>query len=68
MPLYFLNLFNFLVADVRDGLGPFLGVFLQQNHWQVNKIGFVMTLAGLTSIIITTPVSMLIDHIRYKKI
>lgn len=67
MPLYFLNLFNFLVADVRDGLGPFLGVFLQQNHWQVNKIGFVMTLAGLTSIIITTPVSMLIDHIRYKK-
>lgn len=67
MPLYFLNLFNFLVADVRDGLGPFLGVFLQQHHWQVHKIGFVMALAGLTSILITTPVSMLIDHIHYKK-
>lgn len=67
MPLFFLNLFNFLVADVRDGLGPFLGVFLQQNHWQVDKIGLVMTLAGLTGVIITTPISMLIDNIVYKK-
>lgn len=67
MSLIFLNLFNFLVADVRDGLGPFLGVFLQQNHWQVDTIGLVMTLAGLTGVVITTPISILIDNIIYKK-
>jgi hypothetical protein len=25
-----LNATNFFMADVRDGLGPFLGVFLQE--------------------------------------
>ena len=31
--LVFLSLLCFTLADVRDGLGPFLGVFLQENNW-----------------------------------
>ena len=33
---------NFFIADVRDGLGPFLGVFLQSNGWTPAEIGIVM--------------------------
>jgi predicted MFS family arabinose efflux permease len=38
---------NFFMADVRDGLGPFLGVFLQEQSWSPAEIGFVMTIGGL---------------------
>ena len=37
---------NFLMTDVRDGLGPFLGVFLQKQSWSPAEIGFVMTIGG----------------------
>jgi hypothetical protein len=37
---------NFFMADVRDGLGPFLGVFLQEQSWSPAEIGFVMTIGG----------------------
>ena len=31
---------NFLMADVRDGLGPYLSVFLKGGqHWQPGDIG-----------------------------
>jgi hypothetical protein len=28
-----LNALNFFMADVRDGLGPFLGVYLHSENW-----------------------------------
>jgi hypothetical protein len=37
-----LNALNFFMADVRDGLGPFLGVFLQGKGWAPGEIGIVM--------------------------
>ena len=39
-----LNALNFFIADVRDGLGPFLGVFLQGKDWSSGQIGIVMML------------------------
>lgn len=62
-----LNLLNFFISDVRDGLGPFLAVFLQQNHWEVDQIGWIMTISGLTGMIITTPISTLADIIHAKR-
>jgi hypothetical protein len=41
-----LCLTSFFIADVRDGLGPFLGIFLTQHHWQPDDIGLLMT-AGM---------------------
>ena len=41
------NAVNFFLADLRDGLGPFLGVFLQGRGWAPGEIGIVMTLGGL---------------------
>ncbi len=41
-----LCLVSFFLADVRDGLGPFLGIFLTQRGWQPNDVGLVMTAGG----------------------
>ena len=35
------------IADVRDGLGPFLGIFLTQRHWQAEDIGLLMSVGGI---------------------
>ncbi|MCZ4063859.1 hypothetical protein NB636_07080 [Oxalobacter aliiformigenes] len=42
-----LSLLSFSLADVRDGLGPFLGVYLQGKNWTPDEIGYVMTVGGL---------------------
>lgn len=34
-----LCLTSFFIADVRDGLGPFLGIFLTERHWTPDDIG-----------------------------
>lgn len=67
MNLISLNLLNFFISDVRDGLGPFLAVFLQKNHWEVDQIGWIMTISGLTGMIMTTPISTLADIIYAKR-
>jgi hypothetical protein len=41
------NALNFFMADVRDGLGPFLGVYLQSKSWSPAEIGLVMTIGAL---------------------
>jgi predicted MFS family arabinose efflux permease len=62
-----LNAVNFFMADVRDGLGPFLGVFLQSNGWSPSAIGLVMTVGGLAGVVATTPAGMLVDRTRAKR-
>lgn len=34
-----LSLLCFALADVRDGLGPFIGIYLQQHNFTPDKIG-----------------------------
>jgi hypothetical protein len=39
-----LDLLTFLMADVRDGVGPYLSVFLKGGlHWQSGKIGIAIS-------------------------
>lgn len=66
-PTAFLNGLNFFLADVRDGLGPFLGIFLQQQGWAADRIGLVMTLGGLAGLLLTTPLGMLVDALQAKR-
>jgi predicted MFS family arabinose efflux permease len=58
---------NFFLADVRDGLGPFLGVFLMGQGWQADDIGYVMTIGGIAGMLATTPLGALIDASRCKR-
>jgi predicted MFS family arabinose efflux permease len=62
-----LNALNFFMADVRDGLGPFLGVFLQEKGWPPATIGLVMTIGGYAGMIATTPLGAFVDATKAKR-
>ncbi|BDA87061.1 MFS transporter [Aureimonas sp. SA4125] len=62
-----LSAVNFFLADVRDGLGPFLGVFLIGQGWGTDTIGYVLTIGGLAGMLATTPLGILADVSRAKR-
>ena len=62
-----LSLLCFALADVRDGLGPFFGVYLQGHGWTPDAIGYVMTLGGLTGVFAAAPAGALADATRHKR-
>ncbi|MGJ0193782.1 MFS transporter [Pantoea sp. RRHST58] len=63
-----LCLVNFFMADVRDGLGPFLGIFLTEHHWRADDIGWVMSAGGLAGLFATLPAGLITDATRYKRL
>lgn len=63
-----LSLLCFALADVRDGLGPFIGIYLQQHNFTPDKIGFVMTLSGLAGIIFSSVLGAVTDKTQYKRL
>ena len=63
-----LDSLNFFLADVRDGLGPYLAIYLLAVHkWEPASIGVVMTLAGIAALITQGPAGALIDRTRSKR-
>ena len=51
-----LDALNFFLADVRDGLGPYLAIYLlTERKWAAAGIGAVMSLAGVAGILARTP-------------
>jgi hypothetical protein len=51
-----LDAVNFLLADVRGALGPFLNVFLvTQQNWSQSAVGLVTTASGLIGLAAQTP-------------
>ena len=52
-----LDAINFLLADVRGALGPYLNVFLvTQQHWNQSEVGLVTTISGLLGLSVQTPI------------
>src|SRR5258708_10810776 len=63
-----LDAVNFLLADVRGALGPFLNVFLvTQQHWSQSEVGLVTTIGGLLGLAVQTPIGAAIDATRAKR-
>jgi MFS family permease len=63
-----LDALNFLLADVRGALGPYLNVFLvTHRHWSQESVGVVTTVAGLLGLLLQTPIGGLIDATRWKR-
>lgn len=62
-----LEALNFFMADMQAGVGPFLGVFLQQRGWAPGAIGLVMTLGGVAGMAVTAPAGALVDATTRKR-
>jgi MFS family permease len=63
-----LDALNFFLADVRDGLGPYLAIYLlTEQKWDQASIGVVMSIAALAGIIAQTPAGALIDRSTAKR-
>jgi MFS family permease len=60
---------NFFLADVRDGLGPYLAIYLLTvQNWDEASIGVVMSIATAAGIVAQTPAGALVDTVRAKRI
>jgi MFS family permease len=60
---------NFFLADVRDGLGPYLAVYLlAEQKWNEAQIGIVMSVAAVAGILAQTPAGALVDATRAKRL
>ena len=63
-----LCLVSFFIADVRDGLGPFLGIFLTQRGWRPDDIGLMMAAGGIAGLLATLPAGFVSDASRNKRL
>ena len=63
-----LDAVNFLLADVRGALGPYLNVFLvTQQGWSQSSVGVVTMIGGLLGLAVQTPIGAAIDATRAKR-
>lgn len=67
-----LDALNFFLADVRDGLGPYLAIYLlavrgPTHGWDEATIGTVITVAGIVGLLSQTPAGALIDRVRNRR-
>lgn len=63
-----LDALNFFLADVRDGLGPYLAIYLLTvQKWDAASIGLVMSIGGIATILAQTPAGNFIDVTRHKR-
>jgi MFS family permease len=59
---------NVFLADVRDGMGPFLGTFLRDKHqWDAGRVGIALAASQIGTVLAQTPAGALIDGIRWKR-
>src|SRR3569832_1226497 len=64
-PLYAVN---FFMADMQSGIGPFVGVYLQERGWATGLIGTALTIGNVAGMLITTPFGGFIDSSRNKRL
>jgi MFS-type transporter involved in bile tolerance (Atg22 family) len=64
-----LDALTFLMADVRDGVGPYISVFLKGGlQWQSGEIGIAMATSSITAAICQIPAGLLVDSVRAKRL
>lgn len=55
-----LNWLNFFAADVSDGVGPFLAVYLATNlHWKSGQIGMAIAATTFSMVLMQSPAGII---------
>jgi hypothetical protein len=63
-----LDWLNFFLADVKGGLGPYIGIYLlTEQHWNQAAIGFFATVAGIVGLVLHAPLGAFIDATYFKR-
>jgi predicted MFS family arabinose efflux permease len=58
---------NFFNAAMLAGFGPYVAVYLAEQKWTQENIGFVLTVSGLAGLLALAPGGELLDRIRSKR-
>lgn len=59
--------FNFFIANIQTGFGPFIAVYLTAQAWTQVDIGFVLTVSGLIALACQVPAGILVDTAPHKR-
>lgn len=63
-----LDYLNLFLADVRDGVGPYLAIYLKASqNWNPADIGIAMSASTVATVIAQTPIGGLVDQLRQKR-
>ncbi len=63
-----LRALNFFIADVQNGMGPYMALFLQSSvHWNQAQIGSALAAGNIAQVLAQTPAGVLIDRLRQKR-
>ena len=65
--LYGLDAVNLFLAGALSGFGPYVAVFLAEQKWIQQDIGFVLTAAGFAGLLSQLPGGELLDTIQSKQ-
>jgi predicted MFS family arabinose efflux permease len=66
-----LDWLNFLLADVQQGVGPFLAIYLARlagDPWNPQQVGLALMVGGIAGIVAQTPAGALVDRLRCKRL
>ncbi len=59
---------NLLMADVRDGVGPYLSVYLTGAlHWKPGAIGAALAASSIAAALFQVPAGLLVDGLKIKR-
>ena len=59
---------NFFIADVQNGMGPYMALFLQSSvGWGPAQIGSALAAGNIAQVVAQTPAGALIDNLRQKR-
>jgi MFS family permease len=63
-----LRALNFFLADVQNGMGPYMALFLQASvGWGPAQIGSALAAGNIAQVLAQTPAGALIDRLRPKR-
>ncbi len=64
-----LDVLSVLLSDVRYGLGAYLGVYLMAEHaWDAESVGVALSIGGLVGLLSQTPIGLVVDATRAKRL